>query len=53
MVAENGYLIPELVKESYARKGKFIIVVNDLEKEEDEYVDPVIGKFDKMQVKFD
>jgi len=33
MIAENSYLIPDRIKQSYAVKNKYIMVVTDLEAE--------------------
>ena len=53
MIAENQYLIPQSVKESYAERGKFLLVVTDLEEKGDDQIDPVIDKINTMKETFD
>lgn len=45
MIAENSYLIPDRVKESYAEKNRHLMLVTDLENEMDD-------DSDEYQVKF-
>lgn len=42
MIAENNYLIPDSVKQQYAEKNKYLMIVTDLEAELDEVKDPII-----------
>ncbi len=42
MIAENSYLIPDTIKQKYALKNKYLMVVTDLEAEMDENSDEVL-----------
>lgn len=41
MIAENSYLIPDSIKEKYAAKNKYLLVVTDLEAEMEANADEV------------
>ncbi|CDW88905.1 wd-40 repeat protein [Stylonychia lemnae] len=50
MIAENNYLIPDSVKESYAKQGQFLLVITDLEKEEKpKGDDAIIQKIEELK----
>jgi hypothetical protein len=42
MIAENAYLIPPKLKESYAEKNRYLMIVTDLESEMDNDSDEVV-----------
>lgn len=50
MIAENAYLIPDTVKQSYAQKNQLIVFVTDLEEDmEDDKKDEVLLKIDILR----
>jgi hypothetical protein len=46
MIAENGYLIPDRLKKSYAIQNSYIMFVNDLEQDMNENSDEIIQKLE-------
>jgi len=50
LCAENSYIIPEKMKQTYAELNRYIIVVTDLEAEiGDDKDDEVIKRIDKLR----
>jgi hypothetical protein len=41
LISENNYLIPESYKDSYAKKGEYLMVITDLEAVDNDISDPV------------
>jgi hypothetical protein len=48
LISENQYLIPDERKKNYAVKGKYLMVVTDLEKEKLTTEDPIIVKIKEV-----
>lgn len=48
MIAENSYLIPDYRKNTYATQNQYLLVVNDLEKIDEEAVDDPL--FDQLHI---
>ena len=53
MISENHYLIPDFVKETYAERGKLLLVVTDLERDSSGQSDPVIEKINTLKETLD
>lgn len=49
MIAENSYLIPDSVKNSYAIQGQHILFITNLEKVQEDLRDPVLQQIDELQ----
>jgi hypothetical protein len=49
LISENMYLIPEKVRNEYAIKGKFLLVVTDLENDKQESYDVYMDHFDAIK----
>lgn len=47
LIAENHYLIPKKLRETYAERNKYLLIATNLEKV-NEYRDPVEVEFEKM-----
>lgn len=53
MISENSYLVPDSVKQTYAEKDKYLMIVTDLEAEAERlYSDPVLEKIADMYTDF-
>lgn len=42
MISENSYLIPQKIKQEYAEKNRYLMIVTDLEGEMDSDQDEVV-----------
>lgn len=49
MIAENAYLIPEEVKESYAEDNRYIVVVTDLDANIENNDEEDVQKIDNLK----
>ena len=49
LIAENSYLIPDYVKEAYAKKNRSLMIVTDLETEMEQEDNEVLKKLDMIK----
>ena len=51
MIAENNYLVPYQVKETYGQRNRYLLFVTDLEQEGEQIKqDPVMLKVEALEV---
>lgn len=48
LISENSYLVPDYIKQNYAMKDRYLLIVTDLENEVREFKDPVLDKISDM-----
>jgi len=49
MIAENSYLIPAKIKQDYAEKNRYLMIVTDLEGEMDDDQDEVVQSIEHLR----
>lgn len=49
MISENSYLIPQKLKQEYAEKNRYLMIVTDLESEMDNDQDEVVQRIENMR----
>lgn len=49
MIAENNYIIPKFVKETYAEVNRYIVIVTDLEAEVEQQDEETVKRIDQLK----